>query len=98
MPEFAPGTWTATERIVGSIWARELGVADLRPESDFFLLGGDSLRLLNILFRVTEQLNVDLMPGVFFEESTLRGFCGKVDEAREALLTVAGIGTIEQSM
>jgi acyl carrier protein len=63
------------QRIVGAIWEKELGVARVVPESDFFELGGDSLRILNMLLRLESELGIEVAAGALFEAPTLREFC-----------------------
>jgi acyl carrier protein len=82
MPHALGENLTATEVIVAPVWAKELAVAEVLPESDFFEMGGDSLSMLNVLFQVAELLGVDVAPGALFDDPTLRGFCKKVDLLR----------------
>jgi acyl carrier protein len=70
---------TETERIVRAMWEKELNATEVESESDFFQLGGDSLVMLNMLFVVNQQLGVDIQPAALFEDSTLRGFCRRLD-------------------
>jgi acyl carrier protein len=72
---------TVTEKAVAKIWEKDLLASSVFPGSDFFELGGDSLRMLNMLFHVKGALNVELSPGALFENSSLRAFCLVVDLA-----------------
>jgi acyl carrier protein len=65
---------TRTEKVVAKIWARDLGVPEISAKSDFFELGGDSLRMLDMLFHVHRILGAELSPGVLFQNSSLRAF------------------------
>ena len=89
---------TATERLVSLIWASELALTDICPDSDFFELGGDSLRMLNVLFRISETLGVDMMPGALFEQPTLRGFCRSIDAARADTFVSMGTNVVEGAL
>ena len=77
---------TTTEAVVAKIWEKDLLAPGIGSNSDFFELGGDSLRMLNMLFHVKGALGVELPPGALFENSSLRAFCLVVDlAAREAV-------------
>ena len=89
---------TPTESIVAQIWAGTLESSEVRPESDFFRLGGDSLLLLNMLFQAGEALGVEIQPAVLLENPTLRGFCGALDLIRTAAATDLATGLIEGSV
>jgi acyl carrier protein len=68
-----------TEVIVAQIWAEELCVTAVGPDSDFFELGGDSLLMFNMLFRVAERLKIETPHSMLLEASTLRSFCLGLD-------------------
>lgn len=69
------------KQVVVSVWSEFLGSDALRPDSDFFELGGDSIAALNMLFALGSELGVELPPGALFENSTLGGFTAFVEEA-----------------
>ncbi len=71
-----------TESLVAPIWAEILQRPTVGPESDFFELGGDSVMMVMILFRVNEELGVELPSGVLSEVPTLGQFCKLIDELR----------------
>lgn len=71
---------SATEQVIADIWARELSVDALAVESDFFALGGDSLKMLTVLFRVTQALGVEVAPETLYVHPTLAAFSGAVEE------------------
>lgn len=52
------------------LWAEILGGKDVSPDSDFFELGGDSIQMMTMLFRVSQDLGVELSPGTVFETPT----------------------------
>ncbi|QUQ64643.1 type I polyketide synthase [Kutzneria sp. CA-103260] len=58
-PAGAPQEDTMLGRII-AVWTDLLGVPDLRADSDFFALGGESLLFLRMIARVRRQLGVDL--------------------------------------
>ena len=72
-------TLTITERIVAALWSAELEERPVGPQSDFFEMGGESLNMVNMLFNVRQRFGVELLPGALFEDSSLRGFCLRID-------------------
>ncbi len=46
---------TDTERIIAEIWASVLHQANITPQSDFFLLGGDSIKAIQIIAKINRQ-------------------------------------------
>lgn len=78
-PASAPRT--RMERLVAKCWEEELKVTGIGLEDDFFALGGDSQRALQMIFRVQEQLppRLPLSP-LFFQDPTLRGFAAQLSE------------------
>jgi acyl carrier protein len=73
---------TATESAVAGIWAGELAVAQISPESNFFELGGDSLIALNVLFLIGERFGIEMPAGALMEAPTLREISQRIDVAR----------------
>ena len=74
-----------TEAAVAAIWAQELQRAvPVLSGDNFFALGGDSLTMMLVLFRVNEELGVELPPAALLESPELRAFCSLIDDARRA--------------
>jgi myxalamid-type nonribosomal peptide synthetase MxaA len=76
---------TQTESVVYSIWSDVLQIDEINPEDDFFALGGDSLMTMMVLFRVNNELHVELSPSAIYTSPTLREFSQLIDSNREAL-------------
>jgi len=55
---------------ITQIFQEILGVRDIRPEDDFFALGGDSLSALRLTLRVEEQIGREV-PAEFFKDATV---------------------------
>jgi acyl carrier protein len=65
-----------SELAVAAIWAEVLQCSDsIRSESNFFALGGDSLSIMMMLFRVEEEFGLEVDPAILIESPTLQGFC-----------------------
>lgn len=75
---------TPTEKAVSTVWRALLKSENIRPEDNYFELGGDSLMMIDMLAQVGTVLNVEIDPGALFEDSSLRGFARIVDERRQA--------------
>ena len=72
------------EQIVASVWHEVLERADIRPDDDFFALGGDSLHAVRIVARVEEALETELSVRVVLESRTLRGMTEQVQHVLAA--------------
>lgn len=59
------------ETSLAEIWQSVLDVPAVGRDSDFFDLGGDSLRSVQLLSRMEERYNVILLPSILVEHSTL---------------------------
>lgn len=71
---------TPSERRIAALWTEFLAPpAPLKPTDNFFSLGGDSLAMTMVLFRIKEELGVDLPPAALLEAPELRAFCTQVD-------------------
>lgn len=73
---------TATERAVAALWCEALQMADLpRAPDNFFALGGDSMTMTMLEFRIKEELSVELPAGALFNAPSLRELSALVDTA-----------------
>ena len=67
---------------VSLIWAEVLqrdGAVSL--DESFFEAGGDSLAMMMLLFRIKEELAIELAPAALMEAPTLRRFCQMIGTA-----------------
>ena len=60
-----------TEELLIGIWRDVLGREEISSESDFFQLGGDSLQLMTLLFRIYQDTGIELDPGIVFQGPTV---------------------------
>jgi acyl carrier protein len=73
---------TATETRIAGMWSEFIATPSaIQPTDNFFALGGDSLAMTMLLFRIKEELGVDLPPGALLEAPELRAFCAQIDSA-----------------
>lgn len=75
---------SATEHTIAAIWASDLNADAVASESDFFALGGDSLSMLTVLFRVSQALGVEVAPETLYHHPTLGAFSRAVDDLLSA--------------
>lgn len=68
------GSLNETESAVAEIWREVLQAADIGKDSNFFALGGDSLRAFQIISRIRDQFRIDLpLNNLFDRASTVSG-------------------------
>jgi hypothetical protein len=91
-----PPTWntaqltfpaTATEAALLAIWEDVLGRSSISTTSNFFDIGGNSLRAVRILARVQEQLSRQLGLAVFFQHPSVQSFASVIDQTPAALVS-----------
>ena len=68
---------------VTAIWRKLLRTEFVRPDLDFFLAGGDSLRLAELLVSIRQQFGVQLsMRDILDDGVTVRGFVRLIEQAQ----------------
>jgi acyl carrier protein len=74
---------TTTADKVATLWA-ELLELPAPPESqdNFFDLGGDSLAVMMVIFRVNEEFGIEVATDTLLESPTLENFCQALDAVR----------------
>ncbi len=72
LAEVLTGGRQDVEDALSTIWKEVLRVPDVDPDADFFQIGGDSLKAMEVIARVGEVLQVDLPLLAFFENPTIR--------------------------
>jgi len=69
-----------TEQAVANIWAEVLlSASPPSTTDDFFSLGGDSVAMTTILFRIKEEFSVELEPTAIFSAPTVAALAARVD-------------------
>ena len=80
---------TATEEILGHLWARLLEVDRVGSTDDFFTLGGHSLLATQLVSRVREAFAIELGLRAVFESPTLAQLAGHIEAQRRAQISTA---------
>lgn len=71
---------SVTESAIAELWREVLGVpAEISATDDFFQLGGDSIDMVTVLFRIQEELSVELPVESMFTAPTLQELAALVD-------------------
>lgn len=78
----SPGSGT-TQLAVAALWAEVLDTPTPPGVDDnFFDLGGDSIAMVTLLYRVQEEFSVELSPGALFGAPSVRELSALIDSAR----------------
>lgn len=78
-PQIRPDL-TSTEQEVTAVWNEILeSRTPLKSTDNFFLLGGDSLAMTMVLFRINEVFHVDLPAASLLERPELGSFAALID-------------------
>ena len=81
--EHSPETWTRTERLLAAVWSEVLQIAPINREDDFFELGGDSLRALDVFARLEDQIARLPRASSIYRYHTLAALASAIDAERE---------------
>lgn len=83
-PSGIPTELTDTEQTIASLWNEVLRNTTFpAPMDNFFALGGDSMAMITLEFRIKEETGVALAPGTLLSAPTLR----ELSQAVDALLS-----------
>ncbi len=69
------------EEVVAAIWAEVLGLNQIGVHSDFFEMGGHSLRATQVISRLYKIFGVELPLRAIFEAPTVAGLSEKIERA-----------------
>ncbi|HKS08829.1 MAG TPA: amino acid adenylation domain-containing protein [Pyrinomonadaceae bacterium] len=75
---------TPTEELLSNIWAQILRLRSVGLHDNFFDLGGHSLLATQVVSRVRETFNVELLLRALFEHPTIAGLAQSIDTALQA--------------
>ncbi|MET0498204.1 MAG: non-ribosomal peptide synthetase [Steroidobacteraceae bacterium] len=68
------------EQTVATLWSELLGVACVSRTDRFFQVGGNSLKALMFIFKLTERIGGELPYSLILEDDELRSFCARASE------------------
>ncbi len=75
---YVPPT-SAIEKALVSMWEDATGVHPIGVEDDFFELGGDSQRALQIASMISSRYRVNMMTSTPFSQPTIRDLCDVIE-------------------
>ena len=70
---------TPTQRLIADIWSSVLGTTQLGIHNNFFDMGGNSLRAMQVMSLLTETLQIDLPLRYLFENPTVAALAAGFD-------------------
>ncbi len=71
---------TETEEVLATIWCAVLKQPQVGIHDNFFALGGHSLLLIELLFRLQEALGIELGARTIFEQPTIAQLAAQIDD------------------
>ncbi|WP_095046495.1 non-ribosomal peptide synthetase [Streptomyces sp. WM6386] len=66
------------EDLVAAVWCEALGLDSVKPDDDFFDLGGNSYKVVETVTRLRERLGAEIPLAALLEEPTVRGFAEEI--------------------
>jgi acyl carrier protein len=66
------------QRMFIEIWSEVLGVK-VQPGDDFFDLGGDSIAGVQVMFRASELIGLEVSPTVIYAHTTIEDLAAEVE-------------------
>jgi amino acid adenylation domain-containing protein len=76
------GKQEGTADHLAAIWKAVIGIPEVRKGANFFDIGGDSLKAMEVIVRVSETLHVDLPLIALFEDPTVAHLAAVIDELK----------------
>lgn len=74
---------TDVEELVAAVWCEALGLDSVKPDDDFFDLGGNSYNVVETVTRLRERLGAEIPLAALLEEPTVRGFAEEIRRVTE---------------
>ena len=72
------GPSSALQTLIGQVWCEHLQVEQVQADDHFFLLGGNSIAVTQVIARLRDQLGLELNLRLLFEAPTLAAFTAAV--------------------
>ena len=79
--EYAPAR-TETEKKIQAIWAELLGLTKVSVQDDFFVLGGHSLLMIQLISRLRQAFGMGIPLDAILEVRTIAGQAERIDTLR----------------
>jgi amino acid adenylation domain-containing protein len=79
---------TPEQSIIKNIWCKVLNITSLDLYSDFFELGGSSLKILETIYYLKKSCDITVSVSDFYKNTTFKNFCDLVFSKEESTDTV----------
>ncbi len=76
------GGGTATEQALAKVWTEVLRLPTVEADANFFDIGGDSMKAMEVIARVNQDLGIELPLMSFFEDPTIKHLAEVIDELK----------------
>ncbi len=73
--EIANPNFTVEQDIIKNIWCKTLNITELDLYSDFFELGGSSLKILETIYYLKQDCDIDVSVSDFYKNTVFKKFC-----------------------
>jgi len=83
---------TQLEKQVAEIWKSVLGIDQIGMKDNFFDIGGHSLLATQLIFKVNDELKLNMSLKLMFEEPTIEGMVKNIQAIQEGKLKEESIG------
>ncbi|HET6851468.1 MAG TPA: amino acid adenylation domain-containing protein, partial [Pyrinomonadaceae bacterium] len=71
---------TPAEELIAGIWCEVLGLAEVSRTANFFDIGGQSLKAVQVVSRLAHQFQVELPVSALFEAPTVQALASRIEQ------------------
>jgi len=91
---------TGTEQLLAALWAEAIGSSDFSLTDNFFDIGGNSLRLIEVHSRLVRALRRPISTTILFEHPTIASLarCLEKESLGDAVKSAADRGRRQREM
>jgi acyl transferase domain-containing protein len=83
------------ENTMINIWREVLGVAEISPQDNFFVLGGHSLMAIQLIAEIRRQIGAEIPVKVFFQDPTVASLVTRIRDSHASTATEDCIPAIQ---
>lgn len=88
---------TPLEQGIAEIWSNLLGINEIGIRDNFFALGGDSLRFMQLIHQIESVYQADVLFMDSAQMSTITDLAEQIEKIQNSRTSVAGVELIEQA-
>ena len=75
--------FTVDQNIIKNIWCKVLNITQLDLHSDFFELGGSSLKILEAIYYLKKECGIEISVSDFYRNTLFKNFCDLIYSNKE---------------